>query len=106
MSTSPKTEFYVPEDGIVVLPKECCGKKFKVVLVEEELSSEDEKLLRMLKADYEFRHPKTLQQLVEEQGVKPIGTIDELIPEQPAWESDEEFYAFLEAIGEDVNFYR
>ena len=96
-------QFYttVPESGTITLPPEFRGKTVRLLAEEEEA----EKLLRIKLADYEFRHPKTLEQILKEQNAKPI-RFDDSIPEKPAWESDEEFFEFLEAIGEDPSHYR
>jgi len=89
----------VPESGTITLPSEYWGKAVKV------LTEEEEKRLRIIQADYDFRHPKSLEEILKEQNAKPV-RFDDLIPEEPAWESEEEFFAFLEAIGEDLNLYR
>jgi hypothetical protein len=91
----------VLDDGMlaVPLPEEFRGKTVKL------LTDDEEKLLRIVQADYNFRHPKSLEQILTEQNAKPF-RFDDSIPKEPAWESDEEFFAFLEAIEEDTNLYR
>ena len=44
----------VPESGTITLPSEFRGKAVKV------LTEEEEKRLRIIQADYDFRHPKSL----------------------------------------------
>ena len=91
----------VLNDGTLAapLPKQFRGTTVKL------LTEDDEKLLRLKLADYEFRHPKALGQLLKEQNAKPF-RFDDSIPSEPAWESKEEFFTFLEAIGEDPNLYQ
>jgi hypothetical protein len=83
----------------VPLPEEFRGKTVDV------LTDDEEKLLRIVQADYNFRHPKSLKQILKEQNAKPL-QFDDSIPEEPAWASTEEFCTFLEAIGEDPNHYQ
>ena len=68
------------------------------------LTEDEAKLLRIMQADYNFRHPKPLEELLKD--VKPIRDITELCPDEPIWDSDEEFCEFLESIGQDVENYR
>jgi len=89
----------VPESGMITLPPEFRGKTVKLLTEEEE-----EKLARIKQADYNFRHPKTLEEILKD--AKPIRDIKDLHPEEPIWDSDEEFFEFLDALGEDVENYR
>ncbi len=102
MSTTEPFYTTVLPDGTLAdpLPEMLRGRNVKI-------STDDEgKLFRIMQADYEFRHPKSLEQIISEQNVKPIQSIDELIPDEPAWDDDEEFFDFLEAIGENPRNYR
>lgn len=98
-------EITIPENGILTLPEEFRGKKFKMVPLEEEPSPDDEQLSQILEANHDFWHPKTIEQLVAEQGIKPIRSIEDMRPKEPIWESDEDFYEFLVAMGRDVDNY-
>ena len=89
----------VPSNGTITLPPEFRGKTVTL------LTDDEEKRLRLKLADYEFRHPKPLKQILQEQNAKPF-RFDDSMPKEPTWESEEEFFAFLESIGEDPNRYR
>jgi hypothetical protein len=90
----------VLDDGMlaVPLPEEFRGKTVDV------LTDDEEKLLRIVQADYNFRHPKPLEELLKD--VKPTQDIADLCPQKPIWDSEEEFCEFLEFIGQDVENYR
>lgn len=105
---STQFEFTALPDGTIpiVLPEEFRGKKLKITLVDEDVSSEEEKRLRLLSANREFYRHKPLEEIVKEQGIKPIRSIEDLRPKEPIWESDEEFFEFLEAMGMDVDNYK
>lgn len=53
--------------------------------------------------DNDFYRFKPLREILDEQGAKPVAALEELMPDGPAWDSQEEFFSFLEAIGEDVD---
>jgi len=92
----------VPASGAILLPPEFFGKTIRI----ETESKEDSQLQRLQEADREFRQPRTLDEILKAQGPKVIYSLEELLPDEPAWESQEEFFEFLEAIGEDIDLYR
>ncbi len=94
-------EFTVPLDGTipVVLPEEFRGKKVAIV-------TEGKDRPKPCSYDDSFYHPKSLEEIIAEQGKKPIEDISELCPEKPLWDSDEEFFKFLEAVDIDPENYR
>ena len=91
----------VLDDGTLAapLPDKFRGRTVKLI------TDDEEKLLRLKLAGYGFCHPKALGQILKEQNAKPF-RFDDSIPQEPAWESNEEFFAFLEAIGEDPSRYQ
>ena len=97
----PPFHTMVLDDGMLAapLPEVFRGKTVNLSMEDEE------KLIRLKLVDHEFRHPKPLEKILKEQNAKPF-RFDDSIPKEPAWESDEEFFAFLEAIGEDPSRYR
>jgi hypothetical protein len=90
-------------DGTVTFPPEFRGKLLKL----EPIATESgEKFHKILQADESFRQPNSLEQILKAQNAKPIKSIDDLRPDEPVWESEEEFFSFLEAIGENPDLYR
>jgi hypothetical protein len=81
------------------LPEEFRGKTVNV------LTDDEATLLRLKLADHEFRYPKSLKQILAEQNALPF-RFDDSIPNEPAWESKDDFVAFLESIGEDPSRYQ
>jgi hypothetical protein len=102
MSTLPFT-ISIPLDGAVTFPPEFRGKTLKLETVTTE---SNEKFLKVLQSDASFRQPQSLEQILKMQNAKPIKSIDDLRPDEPVWESEEDFFAFLEAIGENPELYR
>jgi hypothetical protein len=94
-------ELSVPDDGIVVLPPEFCGSK--VVVINK---NDNEKVSEIIQADKEFRQQKSLDEILKVQNAKPIRSIDDLRRNEQVWESEKEFFDFLEAIGENIDLYR
>ncbi len=87
----------VPNDGTVTLPEAFRGTK--VVVIKQ---SQDDGMM----IDDDFYRFKPLKEILEEQGARTVVSLEELMPSEPAWDSEEEFFKFLEAIGEDVDNYR
>ena len=64
------------------------------------------KLRAIHQGNIDFRSEKTAAEIIEKHGTRPIKDITELYPEKPVWDSDEEFLAFVETIGDNPNDYR
>ncbi len=102
MSTTEPFYITVPASGTITLPPEFSGKTVRVDAESDDLA----KIQRLREEDRKFRQHKSVDEIIQERGLKTVQSLEELMTEEPAWDSEEEFFAFLEAIGEDINLYR